>query len=107
MKKMMLIVTLSLALALVFTSVADAQLARVNVVVRDTQEEPIKDVKATIKQEDINFLETKTSDRKGRIKLAFLDGTVVYEITFEREGYQAIKVNLKPQVGLSMKREYM
>lgn len=106
MKKTLLL-TLCLALTLVVTSVAQAQLARVNVVVRDLQEEPIEDVKATIKNEEINFLETKESDRKGRIKLAFLDGTVRYEITFEREGYQPIVVNLKPQVGLSMKREYM
>lgn len=105
MKKKLLIL-LALACAALVAGTAQAQLARVTVVMLDTAGEPIKGVKATVVNESINFKEEKTSNKKGRFKLAFLDGTVVYDIAFTLDGYQPMIVKLKPQIGLSMKREY-
>ena len=106
MKKQLLSL-LALACALLIASAAQAQLARVNVTIKDTAGEPLKGVKATIVNESINFKEEKTSNKRGKVKLAFLDGTVVYDIAYTLEGYQPIVAKLKPQIGLSSKRDYV
>ncbi|MEM6792511.1 MAG: tetratricopeptide repeat protein [Acidobacteriota bacterium] len=94
------------ALCALLAGVSQAQMARVAVYVTDTAEEPLKGATLTITNQSLNYEEVKTTDKRGRIRMAFIDGTVPYNLKIELEGYQTNNIRLKPQVGLSMTRTY-
>lgn len=101
--RMGLVLALLLGLA---ASVAQAQLARVSITITDMAGEPLKGADITATTDGRAFEETQTTNKKGVAKFAFIDGTVTYKLTIEKEGYITREVPLKPKIGVSMRETY-
>jgi Tfp pilus assembly protein PilF len=72
---------------------------RVKGSVTDENGLPVADVKITLTSEATNFLDTTTTDKKGKFAYYFVDATEPYNLRFEKEGHQTTDVPLRPQVG--------
>lgn len=97
---------LALAMLLVTVAAAEAQPARVVISVTNADGEPIEGAKVTAENPSIGFEETKETSKRGRLKMAFLDPTVRYQLTITAEGYQGRKTVIKPAIGGTERFEY-
>jgi len=98
-----------LALAVVLVpALASAQAyARVEGTVVDENGEPVADAKVVITSAEIGYDKTVETNKKGGFAVAFVDGTRSYRVKLEKEGHQAVEGTLKPQIGESVKQEFV
>lgn len=104
-----LLSALLLALGLLLTAgSASAQLSAVFIDVVDTEGEPVKDANVTLQnKEQLGFEETKTTNKKGKVRFSLVNAAVAFEVVIDKEGYQATKAVIRPNVGASTKKEYV
>ncbi|MEM7480717.1 MAG: tetratricopeptide repeat protein [Acidobacteriota bacterium] len=100
------VLTLTALLLLTGVLFGQAQ-GRVQGTVVDENGDPIQGVKVTITAENFAFEEVKTTDKKGRFAILFVDATRVYDFVFEKEGYVNVKQPLKPIIGDNMRQEFV
>lgn len=97
---------LLIAMILVAVAAAEAQPARVVVTVLDADGEPIQGAQVKAENPSIGFEDTKETGKRGRLKMAFMDPTVRYQLTITAEGYQGRKTVIKPAIGGTERFEY-
>ena len=86
---------------------AEAQaFGRIKFVVTNPSGEPIEGANLTITCNELsNFLQEKTTNKKGSAMVAVVDGTKRYQILIEAEGYQSVNRDIKPQLGAMITEE--
>lgn len=81
--------------------------ARLALTLVDKDEKPIEGVKVTVTCDAIpGFNEVQTTDKRGKVNFAFVDGTQTYSFKFEREGYDATSTTVKPEIRTTTRRTF-
>ncbi len=86
-------VALLIALAVAaFPLTAGAQAAgRISVKVVDSEGSPLSDVRVTVTSPDLEaYLETASTNKKGKVLMSHSDSTLSYAYKFEKEGFQPV-----------------
>lgn len=93
---------------LLVSAIAFAQsMSRISGTVKNEEGEPLEGVKVTVTTERLaTFKKELTTDDDGEFLVAVPDGTVVYQFTFEAEGYPTLKTKVKPTPGRIMFEEF-
>lgn len=79
---------------------------RVVLVIKDEEGNPVKDVKVTVTTKEItNFLEEKTTNKKGRVVVSVTDATRTYDFRIEHGAYPPLDMQIKPALGGTTNRE--
>lgn len=92
--------TLLLALACAASGAFPQAAGRLMLQVVDDAGEPLAGVRVTATSAELTKLrEEVTTNKKGIAAFAFGDATRVYEFLLEKEGYQGVQAQLKPEVG--------
>jgi len=102
--------TVLLACALVISTVAPTHaqgtFGRLQLVISDQDGKPVEGVTATATCEELpDFLEQKVTSKKGKVTLAFGDGTKVYNIKLEYPGSAAMDMPFKPEIRKTVTQE--
>lgn len=99
---------LAFAIALFSPPTADAQLVvRALVNIRDSATDaPIEGAKITLSFKSTNFLDTRSTNKKGQATFILRDGPVDYAVAMEAEGYNPATSSLRPVVGQVINQTY-
>jgi len=100
--------TLFLLMALLAGALYAQAYARLVLTVVDSNEEPLEGVEVTATCQDIpEFHEERTTNKKGRVNFAFVDGTKVYDFKFELDGYNPTTTAIKPEIRSTSRRTFI
>ncbi|HEX2466407.1 MAG TPA: carboxypeptidase-like regulatory domain-containing protein, partial [Thermoanaerobaculia bacterium] len=98
---------LPLALALVVPAAVEAQPARIAVTVLDPDGKPLPGVDILVTTADRGDVKVEaTTNPKGKATVMVPSVTLNYDMALEREGYQSLTVDVKPQFGETTFREF-
>jgi tetratricopeptide (TPR) repeat protein len=105
--KLIFLVIATSAISLVASDVS-AQMARMSGVVVDADGQPIADATLTVTTPDSESFEmVKTTNKKGKVTLAFGNVEWRYQLRIEKDGYQARTEILQLMIGGTMKAEWV
>lgn len=85
---------------------AQAQ-GRVKVTVVDENGDPVADATVTVSSEEIGYHKVVETDKRGQFALIFVDGTRIYHVVFEKEGYKTVDGDLDPTPGDTVENEFV
>ena len=84
-----------------------AQPARIAVTVLDPEGKPLPDVDILVTTPDRGDVKVKaTTNPKGKATVMVPNVTLTYDMALEREGYESLTVDVKPQFGETTFREF-
>lgn len=86
-------------------SVYGQAFGRVVIFAKSPDGSPIEGVKIIATYEGSNIRVEKTTNKKGKATLSFVDATKTYQFNFEYEGMKPLQVAIKPEVAGSITRE--
>lgn len=92
---------LVLSLGVLDTPGAWAQVGRVGITVTDPSGEPLQGVDLRATQDEMGVDMSRTTDKKGKARIAFRHGTQVHLLTLTKEGYRTLEHQFKPGAGSS------
>lgn len=102
-----LFLPLLLALALALPAALQAQPARIAVTVLDPEGKPLPGVDILVTTPERGDVKVKaTTNPKGKATVMVPNVTLAYDLALEREGYQPLTVDVKPQFGETTFREF-
>ena len=85
---------------------AQGTFGRLLLIITDQDGNPVQGVTATATCDELpDFLETKTTNKKGKVTLAFADGTKVYNIKLEYPNSAPLEVPFKPEIKKTVTQE--
>lgn len=95
------------AFAMLLPSMAAAQtFARVTLIIEDSEGNPIPNAKVTVTSAAITTYKKELKTKKnGKTILSVVDGTKLYDVRVEAEGYPTTEVSIKPQLRQSIEHK--
>ena len=100
-----ILMALVLVVALAGSAYAQA-FGRVVIIVKDEEGNPVKDVEITVTTKEItNFLDQKSTNKKGRAVFSMTDGTRTYDFKLTAEGFPPMDFSVRPAINDTTTRE--
>jgi tetratricopeptide (TPR) repeat protein len=101
-----ILIAVLVLIATVGPASAQGTFGRLLIIMTDQDGNPVPGVTATATCDELpNFLETKTTNKKGKVTLAFADGTKVYNIKLEYPGSPPLEMPFKPEIRKTITQE--